>query len=136
MDELGDGRVVAAALERARPHRADPVALLRTVGSADLAAATAFLGRAAERGVPVLLDGVVSGACSLLAERRAPGAVAWWYAGHRSTEPAQQVASLPVEEQQVRMRAAKKTTEMKEDQLGQLAKEKLAELDVPTENDE
>jgi len=84
--------VVAAALERARRHRDDPVALLRTSGSADLAAATAFLVRAAERGVPVLLDGVVSGACALLAERLAPGAVAWWCAGHRSTEPAHRLA--------------------------------------------
>jgi nicotinate-nucleotide--dimethylbenzimidazole phosphoribosyltransferase len=57
------------------------------VGSADLAAATGFLIRAAERGTPVLLDGVVSGACALLAERLAPGSVAWWCAGHRSTEP-------------------------------------------------
>lgn len=80
--------VVATAVERGRVHRDDPVALLRTVGSADLAAATAFLVRAAERGTPVLLDGVVSGACALLAERLCPGASAWWWAGHRSTEPA------------------------------------------------
>jgi nicotinate-nucleotide--dimethylbenzimidazole phosphoribosyltransferase len=83
---------VAAALERARPHRDDPVAVLRRVGSADLAAATAFLVRAAERGTPVLLDGVVSGACALLAERLAPGARGWWCAGHRSTEPAHRIA--------------------------------------------
>lgn len=88
----GKRDVVATALERARPHRGDPAALLRTVGSADLAAGTAFLVRAAERGTPVLLDGVVSGACALLAERLAPGAVAWWYAGHRSTEPAHRLA--------------------------------------------
>jgi len=84
--------VVAAALARARPHADDPVGLLRTVGSADLAAGTGFLLRAAERGTPVLLDGVVSGACALLAERLAPGAVAWWCAGHRSTEPAHRAA--------------------------------------------
>ena len=40
----------------------------------------------------MLLDGVVSGACALLAERLAPGAVAWWCAGHRSTEPAHRLA--------------------------------------------
>jgi nicotinate-nucleotide--dimethylbenzimidazole phosphoribosyltransferase len=88
----GKRDVVAAALERARPHAGDPVAVLRRVGSADLAAATAFLARAAERGTPVLLDGVVSGACALLAERLAPGARSWWYAGHRSTEPAHALA--------------------------------------------
>ncbi len=80
--------VVDAALARARPHRDEPVALLRVVGSADIAAMTGFLIRAAERGVPALLDGVVSGASAVLAERLAPGTVAWWWAGHRSTEPA------------------------------------------------
>ena len=80
--------VVDAALVRARPHGRDPVELLRVAGSADLAAATGFLVRAAERGTAVLLDGVVSGACALLAERLAPGSSAWWCAGHRSTEPA------------------------------------------------
>jgi nicotinate-nucleotide--dimethylbenzimidazole phosphoribosyltransferase len=88
----GKHAVIESALARARQHREDPVAVLRTVGSADLAAATAFLVRAAERGTPVLLDGVVSGACALLAERLAPGARGWWYAGHRSTEPAHRLA--------------------------------------------
>lgn len=84
--------VVDAALARARFHRDDPVALLRVVGSADTAAMTGFLRRASERGVPVLLDGVVSGACAVLAECLAPGAVAWWCADHRSTEPAHRLS--------------------------------------------
>ncbi|HET9423466.1 MAG TPA: nicotinate-nucleotide--dimethylbenzimidazole phosphoribosyltransferase [Nocardioides sp.] len=84
--------VVDAAIDRATPHRHDPVALLRVVGSADLAAATGFLVRASERGTPVLLDGVISGGCALLAERLAPGSAAWWYAGHRSTEPAHRLS--------------------------------------------
>jgi nicotinate-nucleotide--dimethylbenzimidazole phosphoribosyltransferase len=88
----GKRDVVAAALGRGRPHRDDPVDLLRVIGSADLAATTGFLGRAAERGTPVLLDGVISGACALLAERMVPGARAWWWAGHRSTEPAHRLA--------------------------------------------
>ena len=48
-----------------------------------------FLIEASERGIPVLLDGLMSLACALTAERLAPGASAWWIAGHRSTEPAQ-----------------------------------------------
>ena len=84
--------VVDAAIGRGRAHRDEPLALLRTVGSADLAAATGFLVRSAERGVPMLLDGVISGACALLAERLAPGSAAWWCAGHRSTEPAHRLA--------------------------------------------
>ena len=48
-----------------------------------------FMAEAARRGVPVLLDGLISVACALMADRLAPGAAAWFAAGHRSTEPAQ-----------------------------------------------
>jgi len=76
------------ALRRAKPVTADPVALLRTTAGADITAMAAFLAQAAIRRTPVVLDGVVSGAAALLAEELAPGARAWWVAGHRSTEPA------------------------------------------------
>jgi nicotinate-nucleotide--dimethylbenzimidazole phosphoribosyltransferase len=76
------------ALRRAKPVTADPVALLRTVAGADITAMAAFLAQAAIRRTPVVLDGLVSGAAALLAEELAPGARAWWVAGHRSTEPA------------------------------------------------
>lgn len=76
------------ALRRAKPVTADPVALLRTVAGADIAAMTGFLAHAAVRRTPVVLDGVISGAAALVAEELAPGARAWWVAGHRSTEPA------------------------------------------------
>ena len=76
------------ALRRAKPVTADPVALLRTVAGADITAMAAFLAQAAVRRTPVVLDGVIAGAAALLAEELAPGARAWWVAGHRSTEPA------------------------------------------------
>jgi nicotinate-nucleotide--dimethylbenzimidazole phosphoribosyltransferase len=50
------------------------------------------MAAAAAAGVPVLLDGVISVASALLADRLAPGASAWFAAGHRSTEPAQSLA--------------------------------------------
>ncbi|MGH3878923.1 MAG: nicotinate-nucleotide--dimethylbenzimidazole phosphoribosyltransferase [Actinophytocola sp.] len=76
------------ALRRAKPVTADPVALLRTVAGADIAAMAGFLAQAAVRRTPVVLDGVVSGAAALVAEELAPGARGWWVAGHRSPEPA------------------------------------------------
>jgi nicotinate-nucleotide--dimethylbenzimidazole phosphoribosyltransferase len=82
--------VVEAALTRSRPP--GPLGLLTAVGSADAAATVGFLVRAAARGVPVLLDGVFSGACALVAGRAVPTAVDWWLAGHRSTEPSHRVA--------------------------------------------
>jgi nicotinate-nucleotide--dimethylbenzimidazole phosphoribosyltransferase len=80
--------VVRDALRRARPLLREPVPLLRTVGGADLAGLAGFLAQAAVRRTPVLLDGVVVGAAALVAEQLAPGARAWWVAGHRSVEPA------------------------------------------------
>ncbi len=84
--------VVTAALARAEGRTSDPVELLTALGSADLAAATGFLAQASRRGVPVLLDGLMSVACAVVAQALAPGAAAWWLAGHRSTEPAQEHA--------------------------------------------
>lgn len=56
-----------------------------------------FLAQAAVRRTPVLLDGVVVTAAALVAERLAPGARAWWQAGHRSTEPAHTLALAQLE---------------------------------------
>lgn len=84
--------VLDAALRRAGGRGDDPVETLTALGSADLAATTGYLLEAARRGVPVLLDGLMSVACALTADRLEPGAAAWFAAGHRSTEPAQSLA--------------------------------------------
>lgn len=79
---------VRDAMRRGRPVLGDQVQLLATVGGADFAAMTGFLLQAAVRRTPVMLDGVVSGACALVAQRIAFRSADWWLAGHRSTEPA------------------------------------------------
>lgn len=84
--------VLDVALARAGTRVADPVETLTALGSADLAATTGYLLAAAQDGVPVLLDGLMSVACALTADRIEPGAAAWFAAGHRSTEPAQSLA--------------------------------------------
>jgi nicotinate-nucleotide--dimethylbenzimidazole phosphoribosyltransferase len=92
IDDDAWARKVAAlrdATYRGRTVREDPLAVLRTVGSADTAAMTGFLVQAAARRTPVLLDGVVSCACALVARRLVDTASHWWLAGHRSTEPSQ-----------------------------------------------
>ena len=83
---------VRDALHRARDAAGDPHALLQTLGGADFAAITAILTTAARRRTPVILDGIVSCVCAVLATRIAPGSQEWWIAGHRSTEPAQALA--------------------------------------------
>lgn len=81
---------VRDAMRRGRSVRADQIALLATVGGADFAAMTGFLLQAAVRKTPVILDGLVSGACAMVAHRIAYRSAKWWQAGHRSVEPAHQ----------------------------------------------
>ena len=79
IDDAGWARKTAAirdALYRTRRLSADPIALLRICGGADLAAMAGFCAQAAVRRTPVLLDGVVVTAAALAAERLAPGAEA------------------------------------------------------------
>ncbi|MGH3314479.1 MAG: nicotinate-nucleotide--dimethylbenzimidazole phosphoribosyltransferase [Streptomyces sp.] len=92
IDDLTWMRKCAAirdGLRRARPVLGDQLRLLATVGGADLTATTGFLLQSAVRRTPVILDGVVSAACALVAQRVAFRAPDWWLAGHASSEPAQ-----------------------------------------------
>ncbi|SPM32085.1 NaMN:DMB phosphoribosyltransferase [Mycobacterium terramassiliense] len=100
IDDAGWARKTAAvrdALFRARAVLPDPVGLLRCCGGADLAAMAGFCAQAAVRRTPLLLDGVAVTAAALVAERLAPGARQWWQAGHRSTEPAHELALAALE---------------------------------------
>lgn len=95
IDDAGWSRKTAAvrdAMYRSRAARSDPLRLLATCGGADLAAMAGFCAQAAVRRTPVLLDGLVVTAAALVADQLAPGARAWWQAGHRSTEPAHALA--------------------------------------------
>ena len=90
IDDATWARKVAAVrdgLRRARPDVDDPRALLSRAGGAELAVLAGALAQAARRRTPVLLDGAVVTAAALVAERLAPGASAWWWAGHVSPEP-------------------------------------------------
>lgn len=95
IDDLTWMRKCAAirdALRRARPVLGDQLRLLAAVGGADLAAMTGFLLQCAVRKLPVVLDGVVSAACALVAQRIAFRAPDWWLAGHFGGEPGQEKA--------------------------------------------
>ncbi|EFV14412.1 nicotinate-nucleotide--dimethylbenzimidazole phosphoribosyltransferase [Segniliparus rugosus] len=54
----------------------------------EIAATAGFCLQAALRRTPVLLDGEVSAAGALLAQRLASGTSAWWHAAHRTNLPA------------------------------------------------
>ncbi|MDT0344656.1 nicotinate-nucleotide--dimethylbenzimidazole phosphoribosyltransferase [Streptomyces litchfieldiae] len=92
IDDLTWMRKCAAirdGLRRARPVLGDQLQLLAAVGGADLTAMTGFLLQCAVRRTPVILDGVVSAACALVAQRIAFRAPDWWLAGQASGEPGQ-----------------------------------------------
>ncbi|MFI6155723.1 nicotinate-nucleotide--dimethylbenzimidazole phosphoribosyltransferase [Kitasatospora sp. NPDC051170] len=96
------------SLRRARPVLGDQLALLGATGGADFAAITGFLLQAAVRRLPVVLDGVVSAACALVAQRIAFRAPEWWRAGQANGEPAQakaydRLTLTPVQEQGITM---------------------------------
>lgn len=99
---------VRDALRRARPVLGEHMRLLAVSGGADFAAMTGFLVQAAIRRLPVLLDGVVSAACALLAQRIAFRAPEWWRAGQSTGEPAQtkayeRLGLTPLQTQEVRV---------------------------------
>ena len=85
-------RVVEKALAANRPGSDDPVGALAGVGGLEIGAmAGVILGGAMER-VPVVIDGFISGAAALLAERICPGARNFMFASHLSEEPGHKAA--------------------------------------------
>ncbi|MEO3973040.1 nicotinate-nucleotide--dimethylbenzimidazole phosphoribosyltransferase [Streptomyces sp. CAU 1734] len=92
IDDLAWMRKCAAirdALRRARPVLGDQLELLAASGGADLAAMTGFLLQSAVRRMPVIIDGVVTAAAAMVAQRAAFRAPDYWLAGQLTGEPAQ-----------------------------------------------
>ncbi len=79
-------RVIARALEL---HGSDgePLELLRRLGGFEIAALTGAFTAAAQRGVPVLVDGFIATAAALVAVRREPRVGQWLLFSHASAEP-------------------------------------------------
>lgn len=98
-DEAWKRKVSAVrdAMFRVRDYREDPIRVLQSIASPDLAAMAGFLAQAAIRRTPVILDGAVVTSAALWATRLAPGARNWWTAGHMSVEPGHRVALQTLE---------------------------------------
>ena len=82
--------VVAAALSRIRSNDWRTVA--SEVGGFEIVGLAGALLAAAQRRVPILLDGFIVGAAALLAQSIAPGSVGYCIAAHRSRELGHAVA--------------------------------------------
>ena len=79
--------VVRRGLARHQPDPADPVGVLAAFGGFEHAALAGFILGAAALRIPVILDGLISGAAALAACALAPDAAGCCVAGHRSAEP-------------------------------------------------
>ncbi len=81
----------AAVIERALAlHRVaigDPFEALRRLSGFEIAALTGAYLACAKMGLPVLVDGYISTAAALAAERLCPGTAAWFIYAHTSAEP-------------------------------------------------
>jgi nicotinate-nucleotide--dimethylbenzimidazole phosphoribosyltransferase len=83
--------VVRRALELNAPDADDALDVLAKVGGLEIAGLAGVVIGAASHGVPVVSDGYISGAATLVALRLAPNAAPWVFASHRSTEPGHRV---------------------------------------------
>jgi len=80
--------VIERAIACNRPDPDDALDVLAKLGGFEIAGlAGLILGAAAQR-VPVVLDGVITGAAALIAVHLAPAAAGYLLASHRSVEPA------------------------------------------------
>ena len=76
---------VAAALARHGDDRA-PLSVLASLGGLEIAALAGAIRGAANRGLPVLVDGFIVSVAALVAVRHTPDVAAWLHFSHRSAE--------------------------------------------------
>ncbi len=79
--------VVQNAIDKYRLYDAEPLEVLRTVGSLDMAGMVGVYEGARRCGIPVILDGAVSIVAALAAERIYPGVKSVLIPSHKSREP-------------------------------------------------
>jgi len=83
--------VIRRAIEVNVPDPLDPLDVLAKVGGLEIAGLVGVVIGAASLGIPVVSDGYISGAATLVALRLAPATRPWIFASHRSAEPGHRV---------------------------------------------
>ena len=78
---------VSAGLERNNPDPRDGLDVLAKVGGFELGGIAGCILAGAGHGIPVVLDGLISTAGALIADRIAPASRGYMFAGHISEEP-------------------------------------------------
>ncbi|SDY17185.1 nicotinate-nucleotide--dimethylbenzimidazole phosphoribosyltransferase [Allochromatium warmingii] len=80
-------QVIASALQRHVEATSTPLELLRRLGGFDIAASAGAFIRAAQLGLPILVDGFIISAAALVAVRIQPNVRDWMLFAHGSAEP-------------------------------------------------
>lgn len=80
--------VIAKALKLHQPQLHNPVAVLRCLGGLEIAGMVGAYISAAQRGIPILVDGFISTAAALLASKINSSTQDWMIFAHQSAEPA------------------------------------------------
>ena len=90
-------QMIASAVQKYDLYRAEPFTVLQTVGGLDIAGLVGVCIGGAVYGVPIVLDGVISMAAALLAERMFPGTKAFYIPSHKGKEPAIELIARELE---------------------------------------
>ncbi|OWL90181.1 nicotinate-nucleotide--dimethylbenzimidazole phosphoribosyltransferase [Halopseudomonas aestusnigri] len=80
-------RVIERVVAHHRPHANDALETLRRVGGLEVAALAGAYIAAAQKGLPVLVDGYISTAAALCAVRMNADVHSWLFYSHRGAEP-------------------------------------------------
>jgi nicotinate-nucleotide--dimethylbenzimidazole phosphoribosyltransferase len=83
--------VIRRAIAVNAPDPTDALDVLAKVGGLEIAGLAGVVIGAASLGIPVVSDGFISGAATLVALGIAPGARPWVFASHRSAEPGHRI---------------------------------------------
>lgn len=81
-------RVIDEAIDKYNLYEAEPIEILRTVGGYDIASMTGLIIGAAYFSIPVVLDGFISSAAALAAEKLVEGCKEYMIPSHSSAESA------------------------------------------------
>jgi len=83
--------VIEEALLKHKACFTEPLEVLRCVGGLEIAALVGAYLACAEKGVTMVIDGMITSAAALVVNEVAPNAKEWMIFGHQSVEPAQQL---------------------------------------------
>jgi nicotinate-nucleotide--dimethylbenzimidazole phosphoribosyltransferase len=83
--------LIEQALRLHQPDPLQPLEVLRCLGGFEIAAMVGAYLRAVQRGIPLVIDGFISTAALLVAQRIQPALPEWCFFGHISAEPAHRI---------------------------------------------